>query len=73
MRSLESLLMPGSTDRPDCRCGKEMLLADTVALRQGDAEIKVFQCAGCGFEMRLAVWTEKATPMTTTAGRRLAN
>jgi hypothetical protein len=56
---IERLLMPNSTERPDCRCGAEMEFA--AAERAGDgAEIRIYRCATCEHEMRLAVWIDAA-------------
>ena len=57
MLSLENLLVPGSTDLPDCRCGAEMRLF--AAKPCDDSEIRVFRCEECYHEFQLMVW--KAT------------
>ena len=54
MSSLEDLLLPGSTDQPDCRCGEPMHLSETRP--RGDTEIRVFRCEHCAHELRLMVW-----------------
>ena len=56
MSSFENLLVPGSTERPDCRCGTEMRLFQ--ARPQGEAEIRVFKFDSCGHELQLIVWKE---------------
>lgn len=56
MSNFENLLVPGSTDLPDCRCGTEMHFVQ--AKPQGDAEIRIFKCDSCGHELQLTVWTE---------------
>jgi hypothetical protein len=57
MTKIERLLVPGSTELPDCRCGKEMMLVSTEAAGS-DAHIKHYCCDGCGHEIRLTVWTD---------------
>ena len=60
MSGFERLLEPGCTERPDCRCGREMEVARIELLPQGsDADVRVYQCSACLHEMRLTVW---ATP-----------
>jgi hypothetical protein len=57
MAKIERLLVPGSTELPDCRCGKEM--AQGASQRIGsDAEVRVYCCSACGHEMRLTVWLD---------------
>lgn len=60
MSNFENLLVPGSTERPDCRCGTEMRLVK--AKPQGDAEIRIFKCDSCGHELQLMVWKESDLP-----------
>jgi hypothetical protein len=51
------LLVPGSTERPTCRCGEVMEVATIERLPEGsDAAIRVYRCTACGHEMRLTVW-----------------
>jgi hypothetical protein len=38
MSKIERLLIPGSTERPDCRCGQEMTLAAAQNDVSGDTE-----------------------------------
>jgi hypothetical protein len=54
MSNFENLLVPGSTELPDCRCGTEMRLVQAKPL--GEAEIRVFKCDKCGHELQLTVW-----------------
>jgi hypothetical protein len=57
MSSLENLLLPGSTDLPDCRCGAEMsLFGAKPAGDAGDTEVRIFRCDACDHELRLMVW-----------------
>jgi hypothetical protein len=56
MSTFERLLVPGSTEMPDCRCGKEMHIASVIASLEKGAEIRVYQCRACQHEMRLTVW-----------------
>jgi len=54
MRAIESLLVPGSTDLPECMCGAEMLLFETKP--RVDTEVRVFRCGTCHHEFQLMVW-----------------
>jgi hypothetical protein len=58
MRAIEGLLVPGSTDVPECMCGAEMRLAETKP--RGDTAIRIFRCDVCRHEFRLMVWAEGA-------------
>ena len=45
MSAFERLLVPGSTERPACRCGEAMEVASIERLSEGrDAAIRVYQC-----------------------------
>ena len=55
MRAFENLLVPGSTETPECMCGAEMHLSETKP--RGDTEIRVFRCDACQHEFRLMVWS----------------
>jgi hypothetical protein len=58
MSGFERLLMPGCTELPECRCGKEMRIASIERLpERSDAGIRVYNCPACSHEMRLTVWT----------------
>ena len=59
MNSLENLLAPGSTELPDCRCGKEMRIFKVEP--RGETEVRIFRCDACHHEFHLMVW---ATPET---------
>jgi hypothetical protein len=57
MSMFERLLVPGSTERPTCRCGEVMEVASIERLSEGsDAAIRVYRCTACSHEMRLTVW-----------------
>ena len=57
MSIFERLLVPGCTELPECRCGKEMHVASIDPLpQQSDAHIRVYDCPACHHEMRLTVW-----------------
>jgi hypothetical protein len=57
MSAIERLLVPGSTELPECRCGKEMQIASLDPLPKGsDACIRIYKCISCDHEMRLTVW-----------------
>ena len=55
MTALENLLVPGSTELPDCRCGVEMHLFKVKPC--GDREIRMFRCDDCHHEFQLMVWS----------------
>jgi hypothetical protein len=53
----ERLLVPGCTDLPACRCGKEMQIAGTVSLLEStETHIRIYDCPVCHHELRLTVW-----------------
>jgi len=59
MSAHERLLAPGSTELPECRCGKEMQLTRIEELPdRTDAQIRIYNCSACHHEMRLTVWSE---------------
>ena len=58
MSKIERLLVPGSTEFPDCRCGQEMALAATQNDPTGDSETRIYKCSQCHHEMRLIVWVD---------------
>jgi DNA-directed RNA polymerase subunit M/transcription elongation factor TFIIS len=58
MSKIERLLIPGSTELPDCRCGQEMALAATQNNSGGDSETRIYKCSRCRHEMRLIVWLD---------------
>lgn len=59
MSSIERVLVPGSRELPDCRCGSEMMLL--TCGRSDDrpqAETRIYTCTQCQRELRLMVWLE---------------
>jgi hypothetical protein len=57
MSLIERLLVPGSTERPDCKCGAEMALDKVEAVaKNDDVQIRVYRCPSCRHELRLTVW-----------------
>jgi hypothetical protein len=65
MSMFERLLVPGSTERPTCRCGEVMEVASIERLSEGsDAAIRVYRCTTCSHEMRLTVWATVSPPAT---------
>jgi hypothetical protein len=45
MSAFERLLVPGSTERPTCRCGEVREVASIERLPEGsDAAVRVYQC-----------------------------
>jgi hypothetical protein len=59
MSAIENLLIPGSTETPDCPCGAEMRLSK-VKPGGEDTEIRIFKCDTCHHEFQLMFW--KAPP-----------
>jgi hypothetical protein len=59
MSKIERLLLPGSTERPDCRCGREMQLFERRLLNEGsDVERLTYSCDVCGHLFKLTIWPE---------------
>jgi hypothetical protein len=57
MSVFERLLVPGCTELPICRCGKEMKIASLAPLPgRDDVHIRIYKCPSCHHEMRLTVW-----------------
>ncbi len=54
MSAFERLLVPGFTELPVCRCGKDMHTARLP--ERTDTHIRVYNCSACHHEMRLTVW-----------------
>ena len=51
MSAYERLLAPGSTELPECRCGKEMQLTRIEELPdRTDAQIRIYNCSACHHE-----------------------
>jgi hypothetical protein len=63
MSAFERLLVPGCTELPVCRCGKEMQIAslDQIPARS-DVLVRVYNCRACHHEMRLTVWLPTRWP-----------
>jgi hypothetical protein len=62
MRDIERFLVPGCTDLPDCRCGKEMHVAHIVFVPNvSTTHIRVYACGACDHQMRLTVWEAAVT------------
>ena len=57
MSKFERLLLPNSTEMPDCQCGVEMRHARSEQ-KSSDTEVRVYECTVCGHQLRLMVWTE---------------
>ena len=58
MSAFERLLVPGSPDLPECRCGNEMQIARDELTDRTDAAIRIYKCPICQHEMRLTVWSK---------------
>ena len=56
MSKLDRVLVPGSTEVPNCRCGTEMHLIAVVPVQGGESEVRIFRCRDCGHELRLTIW-----------------
>jgi hypothetical protein len=49
--------VPGFTELPKCRCGREMHIAGIDPLSErSETHIRVYDCPACQHEMRLTVW-----------------
>ena len=56
MSLYERLLIPGSTELPECRCGEKMsIVRDEQLPERTDAQIRIYKCPACQHEMRLTV------------------
>jgi hypothetical protein len=56
IQKLDRVLVPGSTDVPNCRCSTEMRLIAVVPVQGDESEIRIFRCRDCGHELRLTIW-----------------
>jgi hypothetical protein len=62
MSAFERLLVPGSTELPECHCGSEMRIASLNPIPESsDAQIRIYKCPSCTREMRLTVWASDPT------------
>lgn len=62
----ERLLVPGCTELPACRCGKEMRIARTCSVPEStETHIRVYDCPVCHHELRLTVWGAVAEDVRT--------
>jgi predicted SpoU family rRNA methylase len=68
MSKIERLLVPGSTELPDCRCGQEMSFVGSQP-RDEVAALRIFRCFGCGNELRLTVWLDPVQVLPSKDGR----
>ena len=55
LSKFERLLMPESTELPDCRCGWEMKIIKSDAIGS-DGEVRTYRCPQCEHELRLTMW-----------------
>jgi hypothetical protein len=53
--SFERLLMAGSTELPECRCGSEMKIIKSDAFGS-DAKVRTYRCSQRNHELRLTTW-----------------
>jgi hypothetical protein len=51
----ERLLMPESTELPECLCGSEMKIIKSDAIGS-DGEVRTYRCPQCEHELRLTMW-----------------
>jgi hypothetical protein len=57
MSKLERLIGGRMDEMPDCHCGAEMRLNGSVK-RSDETEMRLYECAVCGRELRLTVWSD---------------
>jgi hypothetical protein len=57
MSKLERLISGRVDEMPDCQCGAEMRLNGSVK-RPDNTALRLYQCAVCGRELRLTVWSD---------------
>jgi hypothetical protein len=59
MSKLERLIAGGLEESPDCQCGAEMRLRESIAVgRSPGTEMRIYGCAVCRRELRLTVWND---------------
>jgi hypothetical protein len=61
MSKFERLLMRGSTELPECRCGLDMKIIKSDAMGS-DAEVRTYRCPQCEHELRLTTWGTSSLP-----------
>jgi hypothetical protein len=63
MSAFERLLVPGSTELPECHCGSDMRVVSLDPFPESsDAQIRIYKCPSCAREMRLTVWVSDPAP-----------
>lgn len=55
MSKFERLLVLGSTELPECRCGSEMQIMKSDAIGS-EGEVRTYRCPQCEHELRLSTW-----------------
>ena len=69
MPTIEDLLIAGSTDAPDCRCGAAMRLS---TVKPGaDVEVRIYACDACKHEFQLMAWRTPDTRCEASLGKGL--
>jgi hypothetical protein len=59
MSKLERLIAGGLEESPDCQCGVEMRLIESMPVGGSTgAEIRTYACSVCRREFRLTVWDD---------------
>ena len=60
MTKFERLLLPNSTERPECRCGHLMGRVATEGKPSGsvEAEFRRYCCEVCAHELKITVWKD---------------
>ncbi len=57
MYALERPSVSGSTELPECQCGRKMRIASIEPQLEGsDTHVRIYDCRACHREMRLTVW-----------------
>jgi len=61
MSKLERILGVGSTELPDCLCGREMTLSSVQISPDinPESELRTYTCPACAHELRLTVWADR--------------
>lgn len=60
MTKFERLLLPNSTERPECRCGNLMARVSMDGKQSASAgpEFRHYRCEACAHELKITVWQE---------------